>query len=425
MKKILLAIICIATISSASAQTNLETNSKPKSEYNKWSLEFNGGVNKPQRPFAPGYFTGTPSPFNVDFGVRYMFNNKFGIKADAGYFVFKSNENSAEFKTEYYRTSIQGVANLGRIMNFESWTNTLGLLVHAGPGYAQFQTKGQNFTDRMGNFIIGFTGQIKLGNSVALTGDFTSITNISQSATFDGTAVSGTRGFGGGIFTGTVGLTIYLGKNEKHADWYAESDNYKKEIDDLQKRLGDVEIMMSDSDKDGVPDYLDAEPNTMSGAAVDTKGRAIDLNNNGVPDQIESYIQNKYGDKSATTPSESLSNNELIKNLINEGYVTTYFDYNKSAPTNVSTEGIDFILTYLRNNPTASVEIIGHADELGRTAYNDKLSNARANSVKNILVKAKIDASRLNIVAAGEDNSVDKNSDGARKLVRRVTFKVK
>jgi OOP family OmpA-OmpF porin len=48
---------------------------------------------------------------------------------------------------------------------------------------------------------------------------------------------------------------------------------------------------------------------------------------------------------------------------INGGYVATYFDFDKSTPTNVSTEGIDFILTYLRNNPSASVDIIGHADE--------------------------------------------------------------
>ena len=129
-----------------------------------------------------------------------------------------------------------------------------------------------------------------------------------------------------------------------------------------------------------------------------------------------------YGGKSTiVTPT----NDELVKALINDGYVTTYFDYNKSTPTNVSTEGIDFILTYLRNNPSASVDIIGHADELGRTEYNDKLSTARANSVKNTLMSAKIDGSRLNIVPAGEDTSVDKNSDVARRLVRRVTFKVK
>ena len=72
-----------------------------------------------------------------------------------------------------------------------------------------------------------------------------------------------------------------------------------------------------------------------------------------------------------------------------------------------------------------ALDKIGHADEIGKSDYNDKLSNARANSVKDILVKAKIDSSRLNIVAAGEDSSVEKDSDGARKLVRRVTFKVK
>ena len=156
---------------------------------------------------------------------------------------------------------------------------------------------------------------------------------------------------------------------------------------------------------------------------VDTKGKSIDKNNNNVPDETEAYILKNYGntaDKSAV-----LSNNDLIKSLINGGYVAVYFDFNKSTPTNVSTEGTDFILTYLRNNPTASVDIIGHADELGRSEYNDKLSTARANNVKNTLVKANIDASRLNVVAAGEDNSVDKDSDTARKLVRRVTFRVK
>jgi OOP family OmpA-OmpF porin len=115
----------------------------------------------------------------------------------------------------------------------------------------------------------------------------------------------------------------------------------------------------------------------------------------------------------------------LITSLINGGYVAVYFDFDKSTPTNVSTGDTDFMLTYLRNNPTATIDIVGHADEVGRSDYNDNLSNARANNVKNTLVKANIDASRLNIVAAGEDTSVDIDSENARKLVRRVTFRVK
>jgi OOP family OmpA-OmpF porin len=70
----------------------------------------------------------------------------------------------------------------------------------------------------------------------------------------------------------------------------------------------------------------------------------------------------------------------LIRSLINGGYVATY-DFDKSTPSNVSTTGIDFVLTYW-NNPNASVDIIGHADELGRSSYNDKLSNERAANVK-------------------------------------------
>jgi OOP family OmpA-OmpF porin len=156
---------------------------------------------------------------------------------------------------------------------------------------------------------------------------------------------------------------------------------------------------------------------------VDTKGRSIDKNNNNVPDETEAYILKNYG--STTNNSPLLTNNELITSLINGGYVAVYFDFNKSTPTNVSTEGIDFMLTYLRNNPTASIDIVGHADEIGRSAYNDKLSNARANNVKNTLVKANVDASRLNVIAAGEDTSVDIDSENARRLVRKVTFRVK
>ena len=61
----------------------------------------------------------------------------------------------------------------------------------------------------------------------------------------------------------------------------------------------------------------------------------------------------------------------------------------------------------------------------GNTPYNNKLANDRASNVKEILIKAGIAPERLNVISQGEDTSVDKDSAGARKLVRRVTFKVK
>lgn len=421
MKKIILTFVFASALTTMSAQTET-TQTKDVAEennYNKWSVELAGGLNKPMRPMTAGYRTAVTSAYVADLGVRYMFNNKFGLKADFGYNSFKEGENSIGFDSQYYRADLQAVANLGRIMSFETWTNTLGLLGHAGFGLGFGESDNFSGTDRMGNFIAGVTGQIKLSNRVALTGDFTTILNAKQNRTFDGASTIGSPGFGGVLFNGTVGLTVYLGSNEKHADWVI--DNYS-EIENLRQRIADIETSMLDTDKDGVADYLDQEPNTIGGVMVDSKGKSIDLNNNNVPDELESYLLKTYGKN--TDKSAIVNNSTLIKNLINEGYVSTYFDYNKSTPTNVSTEGIDFILTYLRNNPTASVDIIGHADELGRSEYNDKLSTARANSVKNTLIKANIDASRLNVVAAGEDSSVDKDSDAARKLVRRVTFRV-
>jgi OOP family OmpA-OmpF porin len=421
MKKLFLSLILVSSLTIVNAQT--ETEKSTESSFNKWSVEVNGGVNKSSRPFTAEYFSKTPSFFNVDLGVRHMFNSKFGVKTDIGFYRMQSHKHSLPFTTEYSRANFQGVLNFGRIMNFEEFTKSFNILFHTGIGYYQFRTKDTQFTDSGANFIVGITGQIKLSDKIVLNTDVTSTTNTFQNYSFDGkTDIHATRrGFEGGIFSASVGLTFYLGKNVQHADWYVESKN-----EEWKKKVSDLEKLMNDSDKDGVPDYLDTEPNTLAGVAVNTKGIAIDKNNNGVPDEIESYMAKTYGDGKETGKEAAyVANNELVKNFINEGYISVHFDFDKSVPTNVSTAGIDFILNYLRTNPTASVEIIGHADELGKSTYNNKLSADRSTNVKNVLIKAKVAESRLNVVPAGEDASVEKDSELARKLVRRVTFRVK
>jgi OOP family OmpA-OmpF porin len=102
-------------------------------DFNKWSVELSGGLNKPMRPMSAGYRTAVTSVYVADLGVRYMFNNKFGLKADFGYNSFKEGENSVGFDSKYYRNKFTS-SSLGRIMSFETWTNTIGLLGHAGVG---------------------------------------------------------------------------------------------------------------------------------------------------------------------------------------------------------------------------------------------------------------------------------------------------
>lgn len=376
MKKSVIILAFALGLTGVNAQT--ETNSS--NNYNKWSIEFAGGVNKPQKPFSDGYFTSTPSPWVGDFGVRYMFNNKFGLKADVGYNSFKGKSNSLDFDSKYYRVDLQAVANLGRIMNFETWTNTIGLLGHAGFGYSQLRSDSFRGADEMGNFIAGVTGQIKLSNRLALTGDFSSIFNASQDRSFDGAALPGNRGFSGLIFNGTVGLNVYLGKNTKHADWTVVSENvdlsaYDNKIADLENRIKNM-----------------------------PEKQVI----------VEKPVTNNM-----------VNDRDVVKDLINDKYYSVYFDFNKATPIENSTAAIDVVLSYLRKNPSASLDIIGYADQVGKADYNEKLSNARAENVKKILTQAGIASSRLNVIPAGADTSIQKDSDEARRLARRVTFKVK
>lgn len=375
MKKIVMTLAFALALTGVHAQTESNTS------FNKWSIELGGGLTKPQRPFSSGYATATPSPWVGDFGVRYMFNNKFGLKADFGYNSFTAKSNTIDFDSKYYRVDLQAVANLGRIMNFETWTNTFGLLGHAGFGYAQLRSDNFKGADEMGNFIAGVTGQIRLSNRVALTGDFSTILNASQDNTFDGAYVAGNRGFSGLLFNGTVGLNVYLGKNAKHADWTADSNN-NVDLSALENKLADLEEQI--------------------------KNRPV---------QKEVVVEKQI----AAQPVD----NDLIKRMINDKYYSVYFDFNKTTPIENSTAAIDVVLNYLRKNPSAKLDLVGYADQVGSADYNEKLSQTRANNVKTIFEKAGIASSRLNVVANGADTSIQKDSDEARRLARRVTFIVK
>ena len=416
-----------------------------RKSYNKWTIEFAAGQSKGVRPFTEGYYSSnTSSTFfrslkmnTFSLGVRYMFSAKFGLKADLCSDKFSNSKktNSKDFEFQQYRFGLQGVVNASRLLNIQQELGRLNILIHAGFQAARATPKYKPDENQPGYFynqseynlgvIFGISPEVRISNKFSIIADFSTLNNFKQNFAWDGYLSERSNNISGQMIMGTVGLTYSLGKDNMHGDWGNISDNKLKEIKDLESRIGELESMLNDTDKDGVPDYLDAENNSIAGVAVDTKGRMVDVNKNCVPDELEKYMTDTFVDKANVKQMFDSANADVIKNLINEGYVNTYFDLGKTTPTNVSTEGISFMLTFLRNNPNASIDIIGHADEIGKTTINEKLSIARANSVKNTLIKAGIPASRMNIISEGEDTSVAIDSADARKLVRRVTFKIK
>ncbi|MEC4005084.1 OmpA family protein [Flavobacterium sp. SUN052] len=437
MKKITLLSLLLVSATAVNAQDKVVKKDTASADYNRWTIEATFGQAKGVKPYTVGYYSSEPGKFlgkpqlnSFSLGARYMISPKFGFKGALQYNDLKNikDNGSIPFEMQQIGLSVEGVVNASRLFGAEDAFKRFGLLLHAGIRIDQMKSKTANVVEHDHNFgvveynggiVTGISPQYRIGNKLSVLFDISIQNSYRQHFNWDGSYSDKTNNLNGQLITTSLGLTYSLGKNEIHGDWATIRDKNLDQIEALEKRVGEVETLMNDTDKDGVPDYLDQENNSVAGVAVDTRGKMVDLNRNGVPDELERYV-----DKSTKEISEK-SNVDMIKRLINEGYVTTYFDTGKANPTNVSTEGIDFIRTYLKNYPNSKIDIYGHADEIGSTEKNNALSQGRAEAVKAILVKAGIDASRLNVVPAGEDTSVEKDSEGARKLVRRVTFKIK
>ena len=102
-----------------------------------------------------------------------------------------------------------------------------------------------------------------------------------------------------------------------------------------------------------------------------------------------------------------------------------FFDFNKSELKPESFLELDRLFKFLNDNPEIKVEISGHTDNVGSDEYNLKLSEARANSVKDYLVSKGINSNRINAMGYGKSKPVATNdTDEGRQLNRRVEFKI-
>lgn len=102
-----------------------------------------------------------------------------------------------------------------------------------------------------------------------------------------------------------------------------------------------------------------------------------------------------------------------------------FFFPNKSDIQERSFELLNEVAQALKSRANLRVRIEGHTDSRGPDAYNFKLSNERAGSVKEYLVGAGIDASRLEAKGYGENRPIDTNlTEEGRAANRRVEFNI-
>lgn len=86
---------------------------------------------------------------------------------------------------------------------------------------------------------------------------------------------------------------------------------------------------------------------------------------------------------------------------------------------------LDPVVRYMRDHPDGSLVIEGHTDSVGSTAFNQQLSEARANAVRNYLLTQGISTDRILARGMGESYPVASNDNaGGRQQNRRVEITV-
>ena len=194
-----------------------------------------------------------------------------------------------------------------------------------------------------------------------------------------------------------------------------------------------------DADGDGVVDRLDGCPDSAAGTSVDEKGCAgvADVDNDGIPDALDQCPGTSAGttvNETGCEPKAEGCRAPAPGEPINlEGCATgeavvlkgVNFEVNSSRLTASAKVILNQVADSLAAQPGMKAEIGGHTDAQGSDSFNTKLSDRRAQSVKDYLIARGIDPSRLLSKGYGESQPVDSNETAeGREINRRVEMKV-
>ncbi|MEY3501190.1 MAG: hypothetical protein RL308_2863, partial [Bacteroidota bacterium] len=103
---------------------------------------------------------------------------------------------------------------------------------------------------------------------------------------------------------------------------------------------------------------------------------------------------------------------------------SVFFDANKStfkAGDATTIASLDAMREILRNYPNAKFSIEGHTDSDGSDVFNQKLSEDRANAVRNALIEKGVKPENLVAVGFGETKPIASNKTKEGKAQNRRT----
>ncbi len=175
-----------------------------------------------------------------------------------------------------------------------------------------------------------------------------------------------------------------------------------------------------DTDKDGINDEEDKCPN-VAGLAKYNGCPVPDTDKDGINDE-EDKCPEVAGDP-ANSGCPAIK--EEIKKQVDFAAENIFFSPNDVELLSKSFESLNTVVDVLKQHPEFKLSVNGYTDNTGTTLLNQSLSDRRAQSVKNYLVKNGIEENRITTKGYGQTNPVadNKTAEGRMKN-RRVELKL-
>jgi OOP family OmpA-OmpF porin len=177
-----------------------------------------------------------------------------------------------------------------------------------------------------------------------------------------------------------------------------------------------VPVVVADSDADGVPDSIDRCPGTAAGMLVDQYGCMLDSDADGVPDTL---------DQCPDSPADTEVDAEGCSFPVIIDLPGVSFRTNSEMLLDGANTTLNSAAETLIDNPGLIVEVAGHTDADGDEIYNLKLSQRRADAVRDYLLEAGASSEQVSARGYGEYKPVaDNETDEGRAANRRVELRV-
>jgi peptidoglycan-associated lipoprotein len=378
-----------------------------------------------------------PTPININ--QPDAWESTPALSPDGRTLYFSSNRKGGYGGLDIYSAQMDGRGRFGRVKNMGPEINTAGeeLFPYVSEsGKMYFSSDGHPGYGMLDIFEVkranGKTVVQNLGEPVNSTADDFGIYLFKADRGFF------TSNREGGMGDDDIYTFINEDPELRVVNYYLQGITYMTRKDSTLEILPNTKVALLDQEGEVMQDFVTGNDGKFLFRVYENEDYSLLGETDGFITKRQSYTT-----IGKSVPLESLK--ELVTNITldtimvldrkerNKIFVleNIYFEYNESYIRADAAKELDKLVTLLNDNSDLKIEMGSHTDSVASDAYNIELSQRRAESTVNYLIKKGIDPARLVAKGYGESKPIARNTnpDGTdnpvgRQRNRRTEFKI-